>query len=186
MLSVGQPVDETSVRIWSESGVDLPTGEIGEIVVSGPQVISGYWQRPEESAHAIIDGYLRTGDVGYIDADGWVFLVDRQKDLIVASGYKIWPGDVERVLYGHPDVVETAVVGVPDEYRGETVRAYVVRRHGATLSATELIDYCREQMAAYRYPRQVVFLPELPKNPAGKILRRSLRETAHTDLEGNN
>jgi long-chain acyl-CoA synthetase len=175
-LSVGVPVFNTVVRVVDDDGNDVPVGEIGEFVTSGPQVVSGYWNRPEETEHAIPGGALHTGDVGLMDADGWFYLVDRKKDQINVSGYKVWPRDVEDALYGHDAVREVAVVGVPDEYRGETVKAFVSLRPGESVTADELIAYCRERMAAYKYPRQIEFVDELPKTASGKVLRRELRD----------
>ena len=175
-LSVGVPIFNTVVRIVGDDGQDLPAGEVGEIVTSGPMVVPGYWNKPEETAHALPGGALHTGDVGYMDATGWFYLVDRKKDQINAGGYKVWPREVEDVLYQHEAVREAAVVGVPDAYRGETVKAYVSLRPGQTATAEELIAFCREQMAAYKYPRQVEFLDELPKTVSGKLLRRELRD----------
>ncbi|MCW2612883.1 MAG: AMP-dependent Acyl-CoA synthetase and ligase [Cryptosporangiaceae bacterium] len=174
-LSVGVPVPGTVVRIIGEDGADLPPGEVGEIVTSGPQVVAGYWGKPEETAHAIPAGRLHTGDVGFMDSEGWFYIVDRKKDLINASGYKVWPREVEDVLYEHAAVREAAVVGVPDPYRGETVKAFVSLRPGAEASPAELIAFARERMAAYKYPRSVVIVEELPKTVTGKILRRELR-----------
>ena len=177
-LSVGVPVFNTVVRIVGDDGQDLPAGEIGEIVTSGPMVVPGYWNKPEETEHALPGGALHTGDVGYMDADGWFYLVDRKKDQINAGGYKVWPREVEDVLYQHEAVREAAVVGVPDAYRGETVKAFVSLRPGKTATADELIAFCRSQMAAYKYPRQVEFVDELPKTVSGKLLRRELRAAA--------
>jgi len=175
-LSVGVPVFNTDVRVVGEEGEDLPPGEVGELVTSGPQVVPGYWQKPEETEHALPGGALRTGDVGFMDADGWFYVVDRKKDQINASGYKVWPREVEDVLYGHPAVREAAVVGVPDAYRGETVKAFVSLKEGASADADELIAFCKERMAAYKYPRQVEVIAEVPKTATGKVLRRELRE----------
>lgn len=174
-LSVGVPVFNTVVRILDELGKEVPVGQVGEIATSGPQVIPGYWNKPEATAEDLPDGELRTGDVGFMDEDGWFYLVDRKKDMINAAGYKVWPREVEDVLYGHPAVREAAVVGVPDEYRGETVKAYVSRKPGATVTEEELIEFCKQQMAAYKYPRAIQFLDDLPKTTTGKILRRELR-----------
>ncbi len=176
-LSVGLPVFNTSVRIVDDNRLDLPYGEVGEILVAGPQVIPAYWNQPEESARRISGNEIATGDVGFMDEKGWCYLVDRKTDMINSSGYKVWPREVEDVLYSHPAVREAAVVGVPDAYRGETVKAYVVLRSGASAAGPELIDYCRSQMAAYKYPRIIEFLDELPKSVTGKILRRKLRDT---------
>ena len=173
-LGAQAPVDPTSGALSVGVAAWDTTLEIidDEIVASGPQVVPGYWNKPEETAHAMPDGRLRTGDVGFIDDDGWVYLVDRRKDMIIASGYKVWPREVEDVIYTHPAVSEVAVIGVPDDYRGETVKAFVVAEG---VSEEELIAYCRERMAAYKYPRQVAFIDEIPKNAAGKVLRRELR-----------
>jgi long-chain acyl-CoA synthetase len=179
-LSVGVPVQNCIMKIMDlEQGIrELMPGEVGEIVDSGPIVIPGYWQRPEESRHAIRDGWLYTGDVGKMDADGWFYVVDRKKDMIVASGYKVWPRDVEDVIYQHPAVKETAVVGEPDPYRGETVKAFVALKEGMEDSVTpeDVISFCKARMAAYKYPRKVEFVSEIPKTLTGKFLRRSLRE----------
>lgn len=174
-LSVGVPVFSTIVRVAGEDGGDVPAGELGEFVTSGPQVVPGYWRKPEESEHAMPGGALRTGDVGFMDEEGWFYLVDRKKDLINASGYKVWPREVEDVLYQHEAVREAAVVGVPDEYRGETVKAFVSLKPGAVADADGLKRFCKERMAAYKYPRSIEIVDELPKTASGKILRRSLR-----------
>jgi long-chain acyl-CoA synthetase len=177
-LSVGVPVFSTVVRILDDDGEEVPVGEIGEIATSGPQVVPGYWNKPEATAAALPGGELRTGDVGFMDADGWFYLVDRKKDMINAAGYKVWPREVEDVLYGHPAVREAAVVGVPDAYRGETVKAFVSVKPGASATADDIIEYCKANMAAYKYPRSVEFIDELPKTTTGKILRRELRAAA--------
>ena len=174
-LSVGVPVYNTVVRIVGDDGQDVPPGEIGEIVTTGPQVVPGYWGKPEETERAIPGGALHTGDVGYMDEAGWFYIVDRKKDQINAGGYKVWPREVEDVLYEHAAVREAAVVGVPDEYRGETVKAFVSLRPGRSVTAEELIAFTKERMAAYKYPRQVEFLDEIPKTVTGKLLRRELR-----------
>jgi long-chain acyl-CoA synthetase len=174
-LSVGVPTYNVIARVVDDDGRDVAPGEIGEIVMAGPQVVPGYWGRPEETAAAFRDGAIRSGDVGFMDDAGWFYIVDRKKDLINASGYKVWPREVEDVLYRHPAVREAAVVGVPHEYRGETVKAYVSLRPGADVAPDDLIGFCRDQLAAYKYPRTVEVLDELPKTPSGKILRRTLR-----------
>jgi long-chain acyl-CoA synthetase len=174
-LSIGVPVFNTRARIVGDDGQTLPNGEIGELVISGPQVVPGYWNKPTETTEKIIDGELRTGDVGLMDDDGWFYLVDRKSDMIIASGYKVWPREVEDVLAGHPAVREAAVVGVTDEYRGESVKAVVAVHDDSAVTADELIAYCKSQLAAYKYPRRVDFVNELPRNAAGKVLRRELR-----------
>lgn len=177
-LAVGVPGPDTVVRIVDDAGRDLPFGEQGEIAVRGPQVVPGYWRRPDATAETLPDGELRTGDIGFMDRDGWLYVVDRKKDMINAAGFKVWPREVEDVLYTHPAVREAAVVGVPDPYRGETVKAYVSLRPGACPAPEELAAYCKERLAAYKYPRVVEVLPELPKTASGKILRRELRQRA--------
>ncbi|MER7990531.1 AMP-binding protein [Streptomyces noursei] len=177
-LAVGVPGPDTVVRIVDDAGRDLPFGEQGEIAVRGPQVVPGYWRRPDATAETFPDGELRTGDIGFMDGDGWLYVVDRKKDMINAAGFKVWPREVEDVLYTHPAVREAAVVGVPDPYRGETVKAYVSLRPGASPAPEELAAYCKERLAAYKYPRVVEVLPELPKTASGKILRRELRQRA--------
>lgn len=174
-LSVGVPIFNTLATVIGEDGCQLPPGEIGEILIKGPQVVPGYWDQPEETTHAFSDGWLHTGDVGLMDKDGWFYVVDRKKDLINASGYKVWPREIEDVLYQHRAVREVAVVGVPDDYRGETVKAFVSLKHGMMASADELREFCRDRMAAYKYPRHIDILADLPKTASGKILRRQLR-----------
>ena len=158
--------------------LELPAGQPGELVLRGPCMVGGYWQKPAETANAIKDGRFHTGDVAKIDEQGWCYIVDRKKDLINVSGYKVWPRDVEDVLYQHPAVIEAAVVGVPDDYRGETVKAFVALSAGYKnkVSPEELISFCKERLAAFKYPRIVEILDEVPKTPTGKFLRRKLRE----------
>ena len=179
-LSVGVPVPNCVVKIMElvQGTQELAPGEVGEIVDSGPIVIPGYWEKPDETAHAIRDGWLYTGDVGKMDDDGWFYLVDRKKDMIVASGYKVWPRDVEDVIYQYPGVKETAVVGMPDPYRGETVKAFVALKDGLSEPVTpeDIIAFCKARMAAYKYPREVEMVAEIPKTLTVKFLRRSLRE----------
>ncbi|TVT35557.1 long-chain fatty acid--CoA ligase [Amycolatopsis rhizosphaerae] len=174
-LSVGPPVSGYVVRVVDEHGNDVPVGEVGELVMESDSVVPGYWRKPAESEKAIPGGRLFTGDVGFMDTEGWFYIVDRKKDLIIASGFKIWPREVEDVLYQHPAVKEAAVVGVPDSYRGETVAAFVSLKPGAHAEPGELVAFCKQRLAAFKYPRTVEILDEIPKNPNGKILRRSLR-----------
>lgn len=161
-LAVGRPIPGCEATL-----ID------GEIALKGANIFPGYWNRPQASAACFRDGWFLTGDIGIQDEDGWFYVVDRKKDMIVCSGFKVYPREVEDVLYQHPSVREAAVIGVPDEYRGETVKAFVALRGPAT--EAELIEFCRERMAAYKYPRSVQFLDELPKTATGKFLRRSLR-----------
>ena len=144
-------------------------------------ITPGCWNRPEETSRTIVDGWLHTGDVGKRDGDGWFYLVDRIKDMITVSGYKVWPRDVEDVLYQHPAVREASVVGVPDDYRGETVRAYVAVKQGQDATPEDLIAHCRAHLAVYKAPRQVELVDEIPKTPTGKALRRELRERARLE-----
>lgn len=176
--SVGVPIYGTIVRVLGEDGAPVAVGEIGEFQSEGPGIVPAYWDKPAETEKSIPGGRLNTGDVGFMDADGWYYIVDRKKDMINAAGYKVWPREVEDVLYTHPAVREAAVVGVPDEYRGETVRAYISVKPGSTVSAEAIVAFCKERMAAYKYPRQVEIRDELPKTVTGKILRRELRDEA--------
>jgi long-chain acyl-CoA synthetase len=175
-LSVGVPMGSARVTVVDDAGAELGPGKIGELAVSGPQIVSGYWRNADETSAAFRNGWLLTGDVGYVDEEGWYYLVDRKKDMIVASGYKVWPREVEDVLYTHEAVLEAGVVGQPHPYRGESVKAYVSLREGHSVRPDELIDFCRERMAAYKYPREVEIVAAIPKTATGKILRRSLRE----------
>lgn len=174
-VSVGVPIQGTVVRVVDDDGNPLPVGQIGELESRGPGIVPAYWGKPTETAKSIPGGALRTGDVGFMNSEGWFFLVDRKKDMINASGYKVWPREVEDVLYTHPDVREAAVVGIPDEYRGETVKAVVSLNAGAKVTPEELKAFCKARMAAYKYPRLIEIADELPKNASGKILRRELR-----------
>ncbi len=181
---VGLPFPDTDVRIVDlETGMrDLPLGEAGELLVRGPQLMKGYWNQPEETAATLQDGWLHTGDIATMDADGYLYIVERKKDLIIASGFNVYPREVEEVLYMHPAVLEAAAIGVPDPYRGETVKAFVVLKSGATATDQDIIGFCRERLAAFRVPRRVEFRTELPKSPIGKILRRALRDEERAKL----
>ena len=173
--SVGTPLGGTELRVVSLEGEPHPAGEVGEIEFRGPSVIPGYWENPEATAEAIDeDGWLATGDLGYLDDDGYLFLVDRKKDLILRGGYSVYPREVEEALYEHPDVLEAAVIGLPDETLGEEVAAVVVVRPGTSPSADELQAWAKERVAAYKYPRRVIFVDDLPKGPTGKILKREI------------
>jgi len=176
--AVGQPAFGTEIRIVDEHDQNVAVGGLGEIVVRGPQVFREYLNLPEETAQAMRGGWFHTGDVGRLDEQGYLFIVDRLKDMIKRSGYAVSPAEVERALQAHSAVAESAVIGIPDERLGEEIKAYVVVRPGATVTAEELIAHCQGQLAAYKYPRQIEFREALPKSPAGKILRRVLREQA--------
>ena len=178
-MAIGVPVCNTQVKVITDAGFEAGPREIGEFVIAGPQIVPGYWQKPEETAKALTADGLRTGDVGFMDENGWFYLVDRSKDMIVASGFKVWPREVEEVLYQHPAVREAAVVGVPDAYRGETIKAVISLKPGQNVTPDEIRAFARERMAAYKYPRVVEIIDELPKTTSGKIMRRLLQPTAH-------
>ena len=175
--SIGIPFPDTDSKIvdiddWTK---ELPVGSEGELIIKGPQVMLGYWEKPEETAKTLKDGWLLTGDIGRVDEDGYFYIVDRKKDMIIAGGYNIYPREVDEVLFAHPKVLEAVTVGIPHEYRGETVKAFVVAQPGETLTAEELGDYCKKNLAAYKVPKLVEFRDELPKTAVGKILRKVLR-----------
>jgi long-chain acyl-CoA synthetase len=175
--SVGIPWPNTDSKILSmETGEEAPINEIGEIVVRGPQIMKGYWNRKEETEAVLKDGWLLTGDLGYMDERGFFYVVDRKKDMIIAGGFNIYPREIEEVLYEHEKIQEVIVAGIPDPYRGETVKAYVVKKKGASLTEEELDAYARKHLAAYKVPRLYEFRDELPKTAVGKILRRALIE----------
>ena len=182
--SIGVPVPDTDMKIVdADTGTqEMPVGEIGEIIIKGPQVMKGYWQMPTETANALRTGpdgqpgWFYSGDIGYMDEDGYFHITDRKKDIIIAGGYNIYPTDVEAVLFEHPKVKEAAVVGVVDERRGETVKAFIVLKEGETTTEEEIIAFCRERLAAYKAPRIIEFRTDLPKSIIGKVLRRELRE----------
>ena len=176
--SIGVPMPNTDMRVVSldDPATEVPTGTQGELLLHGPQVMQGYWNAPDESAAVLTDDWLRTGDIATIDEDGYCFIVGRKKDMILAGGYNIYPDEVDAVLMAHPAVHESATIGVPDPTRGETVKSFVVLRPGQAVSADDLIEHCRRELAAYKIPRLIDFLDELPKSSALKILRRELRE----------
>lgn len=175
--SIGVPWPDTdAVILRSSDGTILPPGEIGEIAIKGPQVMKGYWNRPEDTAMTFIDGWFLTGDLGYMDENGYFYVVDRKKDMIIAGGFNIYPREVEEVLYEHDAVQECVVAGIPDPYRGETVKAFIVLKEGKSVTEEELDKYCRQNLAAFKVPRYYEFRKELPKTAVGKILRRTLVE----------
>jgi long-chain acyl-CoA synthetase len=180
-LSIGVPLPNLTARVVDPHGELVPYGEEGELELSGPQVVPGYWDKPEATAATMPGGRLRTGDGALMDEHGWVYLVDRLKDQINTSGYKVWPREVEDVLYEHPAVHESAVVGQPDEYRGEMVAAYVSLKPGTFVTEDELIAFTRERLAAYKCPRAVHIVTDLPKTQTGKIRRNALRESPDGD-----
>ena len=172
--TVGSPLAQTKVEAWDEDGNVLPVGEVGELVISGPQVMQGYWQRPEETAKVMRKGFFRTGDMGMVQANGNIKIVDRLKDMIIVSGFNVYPNEVEDVLCRHPQVIEAAVTGTQDEKTGEAVVAHVVLTEAA--SREEIIDFCRLELTGYKVPKHVIVHKELPKSTVGKILRRELRD----------
>jgi long-chain acyl-CoA synthetase len=178
--TVGLPLPFTECKIVSleDGATELPLDQSGEIAVRGPMVLKGYWRRPDATAEAIRDGWFYTGDIGRVDAEGYFTIEERKKDMIKASGYSVFPAEVEAIMYRHPAVAEVGVVGVPDPYRGEDILAFVVLKPGAALTEAELIAWCRSEMAVYKAPRAVRFVPALPKTGSGKILKRALREQA--------
>ena len=175
-LSVGIPTPGTDVIVVDDDRRPLGPGEHGEVVVRGPGVMAGYWRKPAETEEVLTRGWMHTGDIGFFDEAGWFYLVDRKKDMISASGFKVWPREVEDVLYAFPGVREAAVTGAPDAYRGETVIAFVSAEAGAVLDVTALVQFCRERLAAYKCPVRIDVLPELPKTATGKITRNTLKQ----------
>jgi len=174
--SIGLPVPSTEVKFVDENNNEVAVGEVGELCVRGPQVMHDYWQQPEESKHAFIDNdWFRTGDMARMDENGFIYLVDRKKDMILVSGFNVYPNEIESVLASHPDIIEAAVIGVPDEESGEHVKAFIVRKNGK-LTEDEVKAFCRENMTNYKRPREIEFRDELPKTPVGKFLRRELRD----------
>jgi long-chain acyl-CoA synthetase len=175
--SIGLPMSDTDIRIVDlvDGTKDLPLGEAGEILIKGPQVTNGYYKMPEETANTIKDGWLYTGDIGKMDQEGYFYIVDRKKDMVIAGGYNIYPREIDEVLFEHPKILEACAVGIPDPYRGETIKAFVVLKPGETLTGEEVIKHCAEKLAKYKVPKTVEFMNALPKSGVGKILRKELR-----------
>ena len=175
---IGIPFPDTDAKIVDadDPGKDLPQGQVGELAVRGPQVMKGYWNKPDETATVLRDGWLLTGDIAKMDADGYFYIVDRKKDMILCSGYNVYPREVEEVLFMHPAVAQAAAIGVPDPYRGETVKAFVVLKAGATARENEIITFCKERLAPFKVPKAIEFATDLPMSLVGKVLRRQLRE----------
>jgi long-chain acyl-CoA synthetase len=175
--SIGIPFPNTDSKVIDmETGEDLPVGDVGELCVKGPQVMKGYWNREEETRQVLNDGWLKTGDIARMDEDGYFYIVDRKKDMIIAGGYNIYPRDIDEVLFTHPKIQDAVAVGVPDAYRGETVKAFVVLKPGEQVTEKEIIAFCRERLAKFKAPTLVEFREELPKTMIGKVLRKVLRE----------
>ncbi len=183
--SVGIPLPETDMKIVDvETGTrEISSGEAGEIIFKGPQVTSGYYMMPEETALNLRGGWLYTGDIGKVDEDGYLYVIDRKKDMIIASGYNIYPRDIDEVLYAHPKIAQACVIGVPDAYRGETVKAFVVKKPGEEITEEEVMEYCKTQLAAYKVPKIIEFIDQLPVSTAGKVLRKELRALEMTKRE---
>jgi long-chain acyl-CoA synthetase len=176
--SIGLPIDGVEMRVIDDDDREVPQGEVGEIVIRGENVMKGYWNRPGATAEAIRDGWFHSGDMARVDEDGYFFIVDRKKDMIIRGGYNVYPREIEEVLYEHPAVAEAAVIGVPHDELGEEVAAVVALKEGQQAGADELREHVKEQVAAYKYPRKVYFVDELPKGPTGKILKREIQVPA--------
>lgn len=175
--SVGVPISDTLCRIvdLNDGTTDVPVGETGELLVKGPQVMKGYWRQPDETEETLADGWLRTGDIAKMDEDGYFYIVDRRKDMIIAGGYNVYPRDIEEVFFGHPNVLEASAIGIPHPKRGETIKVFVVLKEGQAVSEAELIKYCEDKLAKYKWPTQIEFCRELPKSNVGKVLKKDLR-----------
>jgi long-chain acyl-CoA synthetase len=183
--SIGIPIIGTEAKIVdsADPAKERAIGEDGELMVKGPQVMQGYWNNPEETAEALIDGWLRTGDIARMDEQGYFYIVDRKKDMILSAGFNVYPREVEEVLYQHPKIKEAAVIGLPDGLRGEKITAYVTLLPNETTTAADIRNFCRDRLAPYKQPRKIIFRDNLPKSLAGKVLRRQLKEEALVDLE---
>jgi long-chain acyl-CoA synthetase len=177
VLSIGKPIWGVTVQVVDESDKPLPAGEehVGEIVIRGHNIMKGYYNKPEATAEAFKNGWFHTGDLGYADEDGYLFIVDRKKDLVIRGGYNVYPREVEEVLYEHPAVAEAAVIGRPDPKLGEEVLAFVALKPGASADGAEIVAFAKERLAAYKYPREVRIVDALPKGATGKILKKELR-----------
>jgi len=176
LASCGKEVFNVEVRVVNDSGMDVKPDEMGEIIVKGDNIMKGYWKLPDETALAIRNGWLYTGDMGTVDKGGFVFIVDRKKDMIISGAENIYPREVEEVLYANPSILEAAVIGVPDEKWGESVKAFVVLKEGESASEKEIIDFCKDNISSYKKPKSVEFLKSLPRNPTGKVLKKELRK----------
>jgi long-chain acyl-CoA synthetase len=176
--TVGVPIADTDIKIVAvdDPGRELEIGESGEIAIKGPQIMMGYYNKPDETGEALRDGWFLTGDLGKFDEDGYLTIVDRKKDMIIAGGYNIYPVELDGVLMDHPKILEACTIGIPHDYRGETVKAYIVAKKDEVLTEAEVIDYCKKNLAAYKVPKIIEFIDELPKSAVGKILRRRLRD----------
>ena len=175
--SVGTAIKDFKIKILDANDTELPRGKWGEICIQGPGIMLGYWKKPDDTEFALRNGWLHSGDIGMMDEEGYVFIMDRLKDMINAAGFKIWPAEIEQFLYQHEAIKEVAVYGVPDAIKGESVKAAVVLKQGANATSDQIIAFCRERIAAYKVPSEVEFLKELPKSATGKILKRILRSS---------
>jgi long-chain acyl-CoA synthetase len=176
--SIGLPISDTECRIvdLNDGETDMPLGESGEVLLKGPQVMKGYWNKPEATAETLTDGWLHTGDIGKMDEDGYFYIVDRKKDMIISGGFNVYPRDIEEVFFEHPKVLEAAALGVPHPKRGEQVKVFVALKEGETATEEELLAYCKDKLAAYKLPTMIEFMDELPKTNVGKVLKKDLRE----------
>ena len=185
--SIGIPICDTDIKLVdpNDGVTEVAPGERGELLVKGPQVMQGYWNNPEETANQLKDGWLYTGDVAVQDEDGYIFIVDRTKDMIIAGGYNIYPREIDEVLFRHPKVAEAVAVGVPDEYRGETIKVFVTLKPGQSATEEEIIDFCKDKLAPYKRPKMVEFRDTIPKSAVGKVLRKVLRAEEEAKLKGS-
>jgi long-chain acyl-CoA synthetase len=176
--SIGLPAPDNDIRIvdMTDGKTEVPRGEPGEMLLKGPSVMKEYWNNPRETAEQLVDGWLHTGDVVVQDEDGFLFIVDRKKDMIIAGGFNIYPREIDEVLSRHPKIEEAITLGIEDPYRGETVKAFIVPKRGETITAEEIILFCKERLAPYKVPKEIEFRAELPKSAVGKILRKILRD----------
>jgi acyl-CoA synthetase (AMP-forming)/AMP-acid ligase II len=176
MASVGKPFVNMEIRLVDDKGNDVPVGEVGEILARGPNIMVGYYKDPEATAETLRGGWLHTGDLGRVDEEGFLYIVDRKKDMIITGGENVYPREIEEVLYGHPKILEAAVIGLPDPDWGERIHAVVALKEGESLSEQEVIEYCKSSMASFKKPKSVEFVDRLPRSPAGKVLKRILRK----------
>jgi long-chain acyl-CoA synthetase len=176
--SIGIPFPDNDVRLVDVGNGtdDVKPGDPGEIIMKGPLIMKEYWNNPEETKGQLVDGWLHTGDIAQMDEDGYLFIVDRKKDMIIAGGFNIYPREIDEILYQHPKVAEAVTVGIPDKYRGETVKAFVVLKPGQTATDKEIMDFCKAKLTAYKVPKLIEFRDSLPKSTVGKILRKILKQ----------
>jgi len=177
MRAAGKALTNVGLKVVDADGNEVPAGQVGEIMIRSPQNMAGYWKQPEETARAMNgDGWLRTGDAGYMDEEGYLYIHDRVKDMIVSGGENVYPAEVESAIYGHPQVADVAVIGIPDQKWGEAVKAVIELKPGAELDEQSIIDWARERLAGFKVPKSIDLVDQMPRNPSGKILRRQLRE----------